>query len=180
MIIQFDDITLRAIEESDLELIREMINDPEIEKMTGGGGFPVSAYQQKRWFESIQNRNNELRLMIDTNNHGTIGLVALTDIDYKNGTAEFHYKLASSKNLRGKGYGTKALSALVEYAFMQMNLNCIYSGNVEYNNVTERIKEKLGFKKEGVLRERVFKNGKYFNIHVWSLLRSDWVKANQK
>lgn len=174
MIIKISDITLRAIEETDLGLLHEMINDPEIEKMTGGGGFPVSLYQQKKWFESIQNRRNELRLMIDTENNGTIGLISLTDIDLKNRTAEFHYKLATSKNLKGKGYGTKALSALIEYAFMQMNLNCIYSGNIEYNNVTERIKEKLGFKKEGVLRERVFKNGKYFNIHVWSLLRSDW------
>ncbi len=174
MIIKISDITLRAIEETDLGLLHEMINDPEIEKMTGGGGFPVSLYQQKKWFESIQNRRNELRLMIDTENNGTIGLISLTDIDLKNRTAEFHYKLATSKNLKGKGYGTKALSALIEYAFMQMNLNCIYSGNIEYNNVTERIKEKLGFKKEGVLRERIFKNGKYFNIHVWSLLRSDW------
>lgn len=174
MIIKISDITLRAIEETDLGLLHEMINDPEIEKMTGGGGFPVSLYQQKKWFESIHNQRNELRLMIDTENNGTIGLISLTNIDLVNRTAEFHYKLATSKNLKGKGYGSKALSALIEYAFMQMNLNCIYSGNIEYNNVTERIKEKLGFKKEGVLRERVFKNGKYFNIHVWSLLRSDW------
>lgn len=178
MIIKYLDVLLRAIEETDLELIREMINDPEIEKMTGGTSFPISMYQQKKWFESINNRSNELRLMIETKDKGTIGLVALTDIDYKNGTAEFHAKLATSKNIRGSGFGTKAYCALINYAFYQMNLNCIYTGNIEYNNVTERVKEKIGFKKEGVLRERVYKNGKYYNIHVWSILKSDWEMLN--
>jgi RimJ/RimL family protein N-acetyltransferase len=179
MNIKYKDITLRAIEDSDLELILEMINDPEIEKMTGGGGFPVSMFQQKKWYETIQNKNDELRLMIDTENHGTIGLAMLTGIDYKNGTAEFHAKIATSRNIRGNGYGTKAYKAIFDYAFNQMNLNCIYTGNIEYNTVTEQIKEKCGFQKEGILRERVYKNGKYHNIAVWSLLRDDWKELNQ-
>lgn len=179
MNIIYEDITLRAIEESDLELIREMINDPIIENMTGGGGFPVSMYQQKKWFESIQSLKNELRLMIDTEKHGAIGTVVLSNIDYKNGTAEFHAKIASSKNIRGLGYGIKAYKATFDYAFNQMNLNCIITGNIEYNSVTEHIKEKCGFKQEGVLRERVYKNGKHHSIIVWSLLRSDWEKLNK-
>lgn len=174
MNIVYKDITLRAIEEADLGMLLEMINDPEIENMTGGGGLPVSSYQQKKWFESIQTRNNEMRLMIDSKEHGTIGFVALTDIDYKNRTAEFHAKIASGKSIRGNGYGTKSYIAMIKYAFNQMNLNCISTGNIEYNTITEHIKDKLGFKKEGVLRQRVFKNGKYHNIHVWSILKDDW------
>ncbi len=173
MIIKYEDITLRAIEIEDLELIREMINDPEIENMTGGGGLPVSKYQQENWFKSLENRKNEVRLMIDTESNGTIGMVMLTDIDYKNSTAQFHSKIATSKNIRGKGYGTKATNALVEYGFDQLNLNCIYSHIIEYNIASQRVKEKCGFKKDGVLRNRVYKNGKYHNIVVWSILKSE-------
>ncbi len=173
MIIKYEDITLRAIEIEDLELIREMINDPEIENMTGGGGLPVSKYQQENWFKSLGNRNNEVRLMIETEDCGTIGMVMLTDIDYRNSTAQFHSKIATSKNIRGKGYGTKATNALVEYGFNQLNLNCIYSHIIEYNIASQRVKEKCGFKKDGVLRKRVYKNGKYHNIVVWSILKSE-------
>lgn len=178
MNIVYKDIKLRAIEESDLELLLEMINDSEIEKMTGGGGLPVSSIQQRKWFESIQARNNEVRLMIETEQYGTIGIISLTAIDFKNRTSEFHYKLATSVNLKGHGYGTKALISIINYAFNYLNLNCIYSNNIEYNYVTEHIKEKLGFKKEGTLRQRVYKNGKYHNIHVWSILKEDW-KMNE-
>lgn len=174
MIIQYENITLRAIEESDLELLKEMINDPEIENMTGGYSYPVSTYQQKKWFDSIPNRIDELRLIIDTKEHGSIGLVMLTDIDWKNRTAQFHSKISSTKQLRGKGYGTKATEALVKYAFEQLNINCIYSQIIYYNTASQRVKEKCGFKKDGVLRKRIFKNNKYNDVIVWSLLKDEF------
>ena len=172
MIIKYEDITLRAIEESDLELLKEMINDPEIENMTGGYSYPVSTYQQRKWFEGLSNRQDDLRVIIDTEEHGPIGVVMLTDIDWKNRTAQFHSKITSK--LRGKGYGSKATNALVKYAFEQLNLHCLYAHIIEYNTASQRVKEKCGFKKEGVLRERVYKNGKYHNAVVWSILKGEF------
>ena len=172
MIIKYEDITLRAIEESDLELLKEMINDPEIENMTGGYSYPVSTYQQRKWFEGLSNRQDDLRVIIDTEEHGPIGVVMLTDIDWKNRTAQFHSKITSK--LRGKGYGSKATNALVKYAFEQLNIHCIYSHIIEYNIASQRAKEKCGFKKEGILRERVYKNGKYHNAVVWSILKGEF------
>jgi len=180
MIIKFDDITLRAIEESDMELLKDLINDPEIEIMTGGYSFPVSTYQQRSWFEKIQNRNNELRLIVDTKDHGAIGVVMLTDIDWKNRSAQSHSKITSVNNMRGRGYGTKASYALLKYAFEQLNLNCIYSHILEYNQASKRVREKLGFTREGILRDRVYKNGKYHNVEVWSLLSSEYFSRIHK
>lgn len=175
MIIHCEDITLRAIEQEDLDILWEMINDPDIEHMTGGGGFPVSHIQQEEWIKSQKDCSNAVRLVIDTKEHGAIGTVALTDIDYRNRTAQFHSKIATSKDLRGHGYGTKATMALVKYAFDQMNLYCIYSYIVEYNNASQRVKEKCGFKKDGILRERVYKDGSYHNITAWSITKEDYI-----
>ncbi|MCR4900464.1 MAG: GNAT family N-acetyltransferase [Treponema sp.] len=175
MIIKYDDIILRAIEFEDLDLLREMINDPYIENMTGGGGLPVSKYQHEEWYKKIiLNNDNQVRLIIDTEAFGAIGLVMLTDIDHKNGTAQFHSKIATKNNLRGKGYGTKATMALIKYAFEQMNLNCIYSVIIEHNEVSQHVKEKCGFKREAILRDRIYKNGKYNNLIVWSILKSEF------
>lgn len=176
MNISYEDITLRAIEESDLELLKEMINDPEIENMTGGFSFPVSTLQQKRWFEGLQNNKNELRLIIEANEHGPIGVVMLTDIDWKNRIAQFHSKIATSKEIRGKGYGTKATKALIKYAFEQLNLNLVYSYIIEYNIASQRVHEKCGFKKDGVLRNRIYKNGGYHNLTVWSIQKGELIE----
>lgn len=171
----YQDITLRAIEESDLEIIREMMNDPEIENMTGGYSFPISGYQQKKWFENLSNSDKELRTIIETKEHGAIGLVMLTDIDWKNRTAQSHSKIATSKNSRGKGYGTKASKALVKYAFEELNLNLIYSQILSYNLASQRTREKCGFKKDGILRNRVYKNGTYHDVVVWSIQNGELI-----
>lgn len=170
MIIKYEDIILRAIEEEDLELLKDMMNDPEIENMVSGYSFPVSTFQQNKWFQNMQNNNNELRLVIDSEKDGAIGAVMLTDIDWKNRNAAFHLKLCNKKNVRGRGYGTKATKAMIKYAFEQLNLHCLTTNNMEYNATIEALKEKCGFIKEGTLRERIFKNGRYYNTHVWSII----------
>lgn len=174
MIIIYEDITLRAIEKEDLELLKEMMNDPETENMTGGYSFPVSTFQQNKWFENLPNNNSELRLIVDSEKDGSIGAVMLTDIDWKNRKAALHLKLRNNKDIRGKGYGTKAMKAIIRYAFEQLNLHCLTTNNMEYNVAIEKLKENCGFVKEGVLRERVFKNGEYFNTHIWSILKDEF------
>ncbi len=174
MIIEYEDITLRAIEESDLELLREMINDPEIESMTCGYSYPVSVYQQRKWFESLANRSDELRLIIDTKEHGAIGTVMLTDIDWKNRTAESHWKIANRIDVRRKGYGTRAVKALIKYAFNELNMHCVYCKVIECNIASQKIVEKIGFKREGILRERIYKNGNYHDVIVWSILKDEF------
>ena len=172
----YEDIQLRAIEESDLDMLREMINDPEIESMTGGFSFPVSEYQQKKWFESLSANEKEFRAVIDTQEHGSIGVVMLTDISWINRTAQLHIKIATSKQIRGRGYGTKAIKALVKYAFAQMNLNIVYSHILENNVASRKAHQKSGFKEEAILRDRVFKNESYHNLIVCSIRKDEIVE----
>lgn len=179
MVIKYEDITLRAIEESDLEMIRDMINDPDIENMVVGSGFPVSKYQQQRWFESIQDRKDQIRLVIDTQKHGSVGVVMLTDINYINGSAEIHIKITSDKNKRRNGYAYKTYMAIIEHAFNYMNLNRIESNVIEYNIASKKLNEKCGFKQEGIKRQAAYKKGCYYNVHIWSIIKEDWKVTKQ-
>ena len=89
MIIDANSVILRAIEENDLPLLQAMINDPAIERLTGGYCFPVSADRQRRWFDNYD-QQKDLRCMIQIKNGATIGMIMLTDIDWKNRTAQLH------------------------------------------------------------------------------------------
>lgn len=173
MNIIYEDIILRAVEEKDMDMLLEMMNDPAIEKMTGGYSFPISYSQQMKWFQNSSNTKDEIRTVIYTDKYGAIGSAILTDIDWKNRTAQFHIKILNKQEFRGKGFGQKTIKAMIKYAFEQLDLYCIESRIVDYNQISMHIHEKCGFKKEGVLRSRMNKNGARYDINVMSILRGE-------
>lgn len=147
-------VTLRAIEKGDLELMRSMLNDPEIEKMVTGWAFPLSSYEQNEWYEKNINNNNSLRFIIEIENLGSVGLVTLTDIDWKNRKAFHGLKLANNMN-RKKGIGTDSVMAIMRYAFDELQLNRLDGSWLEYNIVSQKLYEKCGWKIEGRYRKYI-------------------------
>lgn len=168
-----NNIILRAISKNDAKLLLDLINDPETEKMLGGSSFPVSLEEQEKWIATQCERSDILRCIVaQKGNEEGIGTVILSDIDNKNGVAQVHIKMDKQKG-RGKGYGTEALKTIVKYAFDELRLNCVYAEILEYNIVSQKLFEKCGFHREAILRERVYKGGKYINVITYSRLQKD-------
>jgi RimJ/RimL family protein N-acetyltransferase len=162
-------VILRAIEMCDKEILLEIINDGETESLLGGWSFPVSDLNQQEWIRSLKANINILRCMVvDKLDNVAIGTVILTDIDYKNGTAEIHIKLG--KNARGRGYGTDIIKTMVKYCFEELRLYCIFAHINEYNEASQRLFEKCGFEKEGIMRGRIYKNGIHYDVFSYSIL----------
>ncbi len=174
MIIKNGCTTLRAIEEKDYDLLFYLINDPHIEKMTGGWHVALSSIEQKNWIANYHNTEKNIRLMIELDNNKTIGMISLTDIDYKNRTAEINYKIHAPIEDRIKGDMQDAINGILKYAFGELGLNCIYSIMLEYNVFAIKMARKLNFTQEGVLRQRIYKNGKFNDQLCFSLLKDDF------
>ena len=167
-------IILRALELEDCEMLMNMINDPETEHMLGGWSFPVSKNAQLLWMENLKNEKNVLRCIIeDANEKKAVGVVMLTDIDWKNGNAEIHIKL-SPNGSRGKGYGTDSICTLVKYSFDELRLHTIYANVNSYNHASRRLFKKCGFEQEGVLRHRIYKKGKYEDVISFSRVNENF------
>ena len=166
---------LRAIEENDRDMLLELINDGETERLIGGFSFPVSKLEQEQWIKNQIVNKTALRYVIAEKDKLDIGLgtIILSDIDYKNGVAQVHIKMSKNGG-RGKGYGSDALKTLTCYIFNELRLNCLYAEVLDYNAVSQKLFAKCGFKKEAVLRSRIYKNGKYNDVTVWSILKEDF------
>ena len=173
MIIDCITVILRAIELSDLSLLLGIINDPEIEKMVGGGSFPVSMDRQIKWFENYD-QQSELRCIIQIKDGPAIGVIMLTNIDWRNRTGLTHIKVKAKPEDRRKNDTFDALMGFRNYCFNELNLNCIYSNILEYNLRSRTLAKKCGSVEEGVLRQRIFKDGKYHNLIVTSTLAEDF------
>ena len=66
---------------------------------------------------------------------------------------------------------------LVDHCFNHLNLNCILATTSEGNSVVRLTLERLGFKKAGLMRNTLFKNGKYLNSVYYDILKKDWDKS---
>ena len=73
-----------------------------------------------------------------------------------------------------RGYGTDAIETILKYAFNKMNLHKIELRVYEFNKRALKCYEKCGFKIEGVMREDLFRDGKYHNTIFMSILRSEF------
>lgn len=180
MNIKGDIVTLRAIEKEDLELMREMLNDPEIENLVVGWAFPVSKYQQNLWYENNINDSKNLRFIIETPDDGAIGIVTLTNIDWKNRRAEHGIKLANRNN-RAKGIGTDTVMTIMKYAFDELQLNRLDGSWFESNIGSSKLYTKCGWKIEGKIRKYIYKNGEYRDLTIVGILKEEYdqlVKLN--
>ncbi|HHX70072.1 MAG TPA: GNAT family N-acetyltransferase [Gallicola sp.] len=166
-------VTLRAIEKEDLELMREMINDPEIENLVVGWAFPISKYQQNLWYEKNINDNKNLRFIIETPNDGAVGLATLVDIDWKNRRARHGIKLAK-RDHRTKGIGTDTVMSIMRYAFDELQLNRLDGSWFEDNLASQKLYTKCGWKVEGKNRKCIYKNGKYRDLVIVGILSEEY------
>ena len=181
MIIRGKRTLLRAMEPEDMVLLQEMINDPELEGAVGGWSFPVSGWQQQKWYENAVNDTKTRRFMIqttDTQQPQTIGMIYLTDLDWKNRSVATGIKISASAP-RGQGYGTDAVMALVGYAFYELQMHRVSLKIKSDNLASVKLYEKCGAKREGVLRDTIYKDGRYWDQYVYGILKSDYDDADR-
>ena len=89
----------------------------------------------------------------------------------KNHRANLGYDLKA--DFWNKGYATEALKAVIEFGFNDLNINRIEAEVMQGNTASESVLTKLGFIKEGILREWVHWNDKHYDMTMFSILQSD-------
>ena len=131
-------VILRALEPSDMPYLREMINDPEMERMVIGWSFPVSEKQQMDWYNRVISDNKNFRFAIMYEGK-FVGISTLTRIDWKNRSADHGIKLCNDAP-KGVGIGTDSVYATMKYAFEELQLNRLYGSIVagKWKEITGR------------------------------------------
>ena len=85
--------------------------------------------------------------------------------------------VVGEKSLWGRGLGTEALAGAVEYCFTDLGMNRIGAEAYATNPASARMLEKVGFVREGVLRESIMKDGGFVDEYQYGLLRREWAPA---
>jgi diamine N-acetyltransferase len=182
-------IRFRGVERDDLPTFVKWLNDPEVRQ-----GIliyhPFSHAEEENWYEEmIKHPMDEHVLGIEVRLPGVkssepgaqgseehwklIGNLAFTNIDWRNRSSEFGIMIGD-KTYWDQGYGTEAVCLLVKHGFNTLNLNRIFLHVFENNPRAIRAYEKAGFVHEGRLRQAEYKDGKYIDVLVMSMLKTEF------
>lgn len=139
--------------------------------------LPATVQEAKKYSEGIANltsRNNRTYFAIEALDGTHVGRINLLNDDEKNGT--FGMGILIDRDFRGKGYGTAAMKILLKYAFMERRLNK-YCGSIIEGNVGSTVMHrKLGCEQEGLCKQNIYTNGRYYNEVLFGLTKEDYLK----
>lgn len=107
-----------------------------------------------------------------------VGTCTLAWIDWKNKRAEVGFIL--NRAYWRQGYTSEALTRLLNHAFNDLNLRRIEADIDPRNIASIRTVEKLGFQREGFLRERWLVNGEVCDSVLYGLLKTDWRQSKSE
>jgi RimJ/RimL family protein N-acetyltransferase len=166
-------IYLRPLDEADLDHCLRWINDPEV-LVTLGRRQPTGRAAEREWLQDQYKSDDHMNLaivLVDGDRH--IGNCGFNEIDYINRSAVFGI-LIGEKDTWGQGYGPEAARLILKYGFEELGLHRIGLDVYSHNARAMRAYEKVGFVREGILRESFYRNGVYHDTIVMSVLESEW------
>ena len=170
-------IILRWISEDDIDSLYEIFSDPQVMRYWSTVPLPnrEAAAELQREIAEHNESNTMLKWGVALRESDTlIGTATLFNLNLDNGRAELGYAMARA--YWGKGYMNEALKALVSHAFEVMGLRRLEADVDPRNAASIRSLERLGFEREGFLRERWHVNGEIQDALFYGLLKRDWQK----
>lgn len=140
----------------------------------------LSMSNHEAWFESVSRMDRDHMYAILDNEGEIIGYGGITYIDHVHGKGELSLYVgpsASDRETKSGGWGKPIIKTLTEYAFKHLRLNRVF-GETFYDNVHEiaNLKE-CGYIHEGTLRQTYWKNGKWVDSVIQSILFDEWSQA---
>jgi RimJ/RimL family protein N-acetyltransferase len=172
--LQSERIRLRPLASTDLRRCVKWFSDPQIIRFLGRNA-PVSMPEEERWFRDYERRTDEQIFAIDVDGVH-IGNIGLHKIDRAHRKADVGIVIGEA-GFWSRGFGTEAMLTALHYAFGPLGLNKVSLDVLEYNERAIRTYERLGFRREGVHREDVYKDGRFINVIRMSMLARELRKT---
>lgn len=176
--IKGDLVGLRAIEKSDLELLKDWRNNPELRR-----NFrevrELNMQNQEKWYEKLNASPTDFMFMIvRLKDNVALGAGGLLYTNWIVRSSDFSLYIGhENAYIDQHGYAKDATGLLLDYGFKNLNLNKIWMELYEFDHKKiEFFTKQFGFVQEGLLRENCFEDGRYYNSIIISLLKREYLR----
>lgn len=167
-------IFLRRITDTDVDYFLKAVSDPKIRRLTGTTSFftkPQIEQAIEKW--SLDDSRIDLVICLKSD-FKVIGDLAIMDVDYRERKGSFRIAIADEAYM-SNGYGSEALHLIIPYMFNTLNLRKININVYAYNERAIKTYEKLGFLREGVIREDLYFDGEYHDNILMGLFKHEYI-----
>ena len=135
---------------------------------------PYTLRDARTWIAFNKDMLPALNMAVILGDHviGAVGIALKEDVYRKN--AEIGYWIGEP--FWGRGYATAAARLMVAYTFENYDVTRIYASMFDHNIASRKVLEKAGFKHEATFKKALFKNGRYADEIIMSLLKEDYLQ----
>lgn len=173
-VLETERLILREVIPGDAASVLTYLSDIEVMKYYGMEPFlsEDDAIEEIQWYKEILEKNTGIRWGITLKeNDKVIGSCGFLNMSTKHSRAEVGAEL--SKDYWRKGIMSEALSAIIPYGFNHLNLMRIQALIEPPNIPSIKLFESIGFFREGLLRKYEYSCGKFDDLYMYSLLKTD-------
>lgn len=165
-------VKLRALEPEDLEFLFQIENDESFWEISHTQ-TPFSKYVLKQYLENAHLdifETKQLRLIIEENSsEKKVGMIDLFDFNPQHKRAGIGILI--HPDFQQKGFASEALSLLIQYSFLHLQLHQLYANIMSDNDKSLLLFEKHSFKKVGTKKEWIFSDGKMKDEILFQLIK---------
>jgi [ribosomal protein S5]-alanine N-acetyltransferase len=176
-ILETERLILRPITPEDAPAVFDYASNPNMTRFTL---FEThQTIDESRWFVNDHVRSryackepDPFAITLKGEPDRMVGALGAHWVSQPNGTMEMGYALAEPH--WGKGLVVEAAAAVIGYVFTEYAVERLQARVFVGHNPSERVLQKLGFTREGVLRSLIFRRGAWHDLVIYSLLREEW------
>jgi [ribosomal protein S5]-alanine N-acetyltransferase len=178
--IEGKNLSLCAANIDNIKLYASWENHPDVRKYARNV-FPKTPEDFKKYMEGSQDRTpREIGFEIWHNtDNKPIGFIGFNFINWADRMGNIGLNIGEPTYWR-KNFGLEATYLILEYAFNELNLVKITAHMYEMNIPSWKICEKIGMKRELILKKQAYVKGNYVDEYHYSLFKEDWEKLRQK
>lgn len=168
-----ENVLIRSMAEDDLPMVLAWRNHPEVRRFMFTQ-HEISLEEHTQWFMRVV-QDNTRRLLIVQLQGKPIGYVQFSNVE-PGGVADWGFYARPDA---AKGTGRKLGASALDHAFGQLKLNKVCGRAIDTNQASIRFHERLGFKREAVLRDQKRINDEYQTLICFGLLAHEWQAHTQ-
>ncbi|HKK95777.1 MAG TPA: GNAT family protein [Anaerovoracaceae bacterium] len=173
-------LLLRETELSDCKLFYKWEKDPDIvEYLAFEKDLEYEDVVKDLVIESSDPKKMLLTISLKEENV-PIGRVIVSRINYHEDSLDITKIFIGETGKQNQGYGREAIEALLEYSFLELNMERVTLDYFVENKRAEALYRSMGFQYEGLMRNACKKDGKYYNLKLMSMLRNEYFSIYKK